>query len=44
MRPQVTRPKRKFRGKKIEGTAVARGCGKVLPRRRKRTKGAVEQS
>jgi len=39
-----TKPKRKFRGKSIAGTAVARGCGCVLPRRRKRTKGSVEQS
>ena len=37
-----TKPKRKFRGKKIPGTAVARGCGIVI--RRKRTKGAVSQS
>ncbi len=44
MRVPETRPKRKFRGKKIKGTAVARGCGVVLPKKRKRTKGAVEQS
>ena len=37
-----TKPKRPFRGKKIPGTAVARGCGVV--RKRKRTKGAVTQS
>ena len=37
-----TKPKRKFRGKKIPGTAVARGCGIVI--RRTRTKGAVSQS
>ena len=37
-----TKSKRKFRGKNIPGTAVARGCGKVM--RRKRTKGAVSQS
>ena len=37
-----TKPKRPFRGKKIPGTAVARGCGVV--RVRKRTKGAVTQS
>jgi len=39
-----TRPKRKFRGKLVKGTAVARGCGCVANGRRKRTKGAVEQS
>jgi hypothetical protein len=39
-----TKPKRKFHGKQIKGTAVARGCGVVLPTRRKRTKGSVEQS
>tara|TARA_R100001443_G_scaffold43859_1_gene56857 strand:+ start:1462 stop:1596 length:135 start_codon:yes stop_codon:yes gene_type:complete len=44
MKVKATRPKRKFRGKKVAGTAVARGCGMVLPNRRKRTKGAVEQS
>ena len=40
---EVTTSKRKFRGKPIKGTAVARGCGMVLPNRRKRTKGAVTQ-
>jgi hypothetical protein len=40
----VTRPKRKFNGKSIPGTAVARGCGVVMSSRRKRTKGCVEQS
>lgn len=40
----ANKPKRKFRGKPIKGTAVARGCGCVLPRKRKRTKGSVEQS
>ena len=34
----VTRPKRPFRGKKIPGTVVARGCGAVMANRRKRTK------
>mgnify|MGYP006969429375 FL=1 len=36
--------KRKFRGKSIPGTAVARGCGAVMNGRRKRTKGSVTQS
>tara|TARA_Y100001937_G_scaffold96207_1_gene130733 strand:- start:125 stop:502 length:378 start_codon:yes stop_codon:yes gene_type:complete len=40
----VTTSKRKFRGKKIPGTAVARGCGVIMSNRRKRTKGAVTQS
>ena len=39
-----TKSKRKFNGKNIPGTAVARGCGKVMSSRRKRTKGAVSQS
>lgn len=39
-----TKSKRKFRGKKIPGTAVARGCGVIMANRRKRTKGAVSQS
>ena len=39
-----TKSKRKFRGKSIPGTAVARGCGMVMANRRKRTKGAVTQS
>ena len=39
-----TKSKRKFRGKDIPGTAVARGCGKIMSNRRKRTKGAVSQS
>lgn len=38
------RSKRRFRGKSIPGTAVARGCGVVMNGRRKRTKGAVSQS
>ncbi len=38
------RSKRPFRGKAVEGTAVARGCGVVMNGRRKRTKGAVTQS
>jgi hypothetical protein len=36
--------KRKFNGKSVPGTAVARGCGKIMSNRRKRTKGAVSQS
>ena len=40
----VTKPKRPFRGKAIKGTAVARGCGCVMPGRRKRTKGSVSQA
>tara|TARA_R100000426_G_scaffold34828_1_gene28074 strand:- start:1818 stop:2186 length:369 start_codon:yes stop_codon:yes gene_type:complete len=36
--------KRPFRGKKVKGTAVARGCGAVMPNRRKRTKGSVTQA
>ena len=39
-----TKSKRKFNGRKIPGTAVARGCGKIMSNRRKRTKGAVSQS
>jgi hypothetical protein len=39
----VTKPKRPFKGKSIPGTAVARGCGMVMPNRRKRTKGSVVQ-
>ncbi|MAI17088.1 MAG: hypothetical protein CMH04_00330 [Marinovum sp.] len=35
--------KRPFKGKKVAGTAVARGCGQVLNGRRKRTKGSVTQ-
>ena len=40
----VTKPKRPFRGKAYQGTAVARGCGCVMPGRRKRTKGSVTQA
>ena len=36
--------KRPVRGKKVAGTAVARGCGAIMANRRKRTKGAVTQS
>tara|TARA_E500000178_G_C17016483_1_gene753235 strand:- start:210 stop:578 length:369 start_codon:yes stop_codon:yes gene_type:complete len=36
--------KRPFNGKKVAGTAVARGCGAIMANRRKRTKGAVTQS
>jgi len=39
-----TKPKRPFRGKAQPGTAIARGCGKVMNNRRKRTKGSVTQS
>ncbi len=39
-----TKPKRPFRGKSQPGTAIARGCGKVMNNRRKRTKGSVTQS
>ena len=39
-----TKSKRKFNGKKIPGTAIARGCGKIMSNRRKRTTGAVTQS
>jgi hypothetical protein len=40
----AVKSKRKFSGNKIPGSAVARGCGKVMNNRRKRTKGAVSQS
>tara|TARA_R100000231_G_C5249770_1_gene142366 strand:+ start:117 stop:500 length:384 start_codon:yes stop_codon:yes gene_type:complete len=40
---KTTKPKRPFRGKSQKGTAVARGCGAIMPNRRKRTKGAVRQ-
>jgi glucan-binding YG repeat protein len=39
-----TNSKRKFNGKNVPGTAVARGCGKIMSNRRKRTRGAVSQS
>tara|TARA_R100001480_G_scaffold72993_1_gene83905 strand:- start:799 stop:1185 length:387 start_codon:yes stop_codon:yes gene_type:complete len=39
-----TKAKRPFKGKSVRGTAVARGCGAVLPNRRKRTKGSVTQA
>ena len=41
---EVTKPKRKFNGKSVPGTAVARGCGAIMIERRKRTKGSVTQS
>ena len=41
---EVTKPKRKFNGKSIPGTAVARGCGAIMGERRKRTSGSVTQS
>lgn len=41
---EVTKPKRKFNGKAVLGTAVARGCGAIMSERRKRTKGSVTQS
>jgi hypothetical protein len=40
----VTKPKRPFRGKKVSGTVVARGCGAVMANRRKRTSGSVSQA
>lgn len=40
----VTPPKRPFNGKRVPGTAVARGCGVVMANRRKRTKGSVSQA
>ena len=40
----TTKPKRKFNGKNMPGTAVARGCGAIMANKRKRTKGAVTQS
>lgn len=39
-----TKPKRPFYGKSQPGTAIARGCGKVMNNRRKRTRGSVTQS
>ena len=39
-----TKPKQQFKGKRIAGTAVARGCGAVMANRRKRTKGSVSQA
>lgn len=36
--------KRRFQGKSVPGTAVARGCGIVMANRRKRTQGSVSQS
>ena len=39
-----TKAKRPFRGKKVAGRAVARGCGVVMADRRKRTKGSVSQA
>lgn len=41
---EVTTPKRKFKGKSVPGTAVARGCGAIMSERRKRTSGSVTQS
>ena len=41
---EVTKPKRRFNGKAVSGTAVARGCGAIMSERRKRTKGSVTQS
>ena len=38
-----TTPKRPFKGKKVAGSAVAKGCGIVMEGKRKRTKGAVRQ-
>ena len=39
-----TKAKRPFRGKKVAGTAVARGCGVVMADRSKTTKGSVIQA
>jgi len=39
--PSATQAKRPFRGKTPSGTVVARGCGIVLGRKRKKTKGSV---
>ena len=39
-----SKSKRKFNGKSVPGTAVARGCGEIMSNRRKRTRGAVSQS
>ena len=39
-----SKSKRKFNGKSVPGTAVARGCGRIMSNRRKRTRGAVSQS
>jgi len=39
-----TSAKRPFTGPKVRGTAVARGCGRVMENRRKRTKGSVSQA
>ena len=41
---EVNKPKRKFTGKTVPGTAVARGCGAIMSERRKRTSGSVTQS
>tara|TARA_Y100000114_G_scaffold155422_1_gene179534 strand:- start:3361 stop:3747 length:387 start_codon:yes stop_codon:yes gene_type:complete len=40
----TTKAKRPYRRKVSTGKAVARGCGKVLPNRRKVTKGSVSQA
>ena len=37
----ATKAKRPYTGRKQPGAVVARGCGKVLENRRKRTRGAV---
>jgi len=39
--PSVTKAKRPFRGNTPPGSVVARGCGIVLGRKRKKTKGSV---
>ena len=39
-----SKSKRKFNGKSVPGTAVARGCGEIMSNRRKCTRGAVSQS
>tara|TARA_R100001510_G_C7447888_1_gene74159 strand:+ start:128 stop:508 length:381 start_codon:yes stop_codon:yes gene_type:complete len=37
----TTTAKRPYKGKNIPGSVVARGCGAVMPGRRKRTTGSV---
>tara|TARA_R100001460_G_scaffold81373_1_gene122293 strand:- start:343 stop:729 length:387 start_codon:yes stop_codon:yes gene_type:complete len=40
----ATKAKRPYRGKVSTGATVARGCGRVLPNRRKVTKGSVSRA
>lgn len=37
----TTKAKRPYRGKKVPGSVVARGCGAIMPDRRKTTTGSV---